>query len=107
MRAVIATPLSINQGIAKYYGAGMRDEAVAEEALKKASSSAKKTATAKAKTKSTKKAATVRKRFRDLSEEEQHERRQFGYIIMCWATVGSVMLDQFVLKGHLFPFAGV
>ncbi len=28
LRAVIATPLAINQGIAKYYAAGMRDEAV-------------------------------------------------------------------------------
>lgn len=31
-RAVIATPLAINQGIAKYYAAGMRDETVAEAA---------------------------------------------------------------------------
>ena len=23
---------------------------------------------------------------------------------MCWATVGSVLIDQFVLKGRLFPF---
>jgi hypothetical protein len=104
IRAVIATPLSINQGIAKYYGAGMRDEAVAEEALKKGSSSAKKSGTAKTKAKSTKKGATVRKRMRDLSDDELHERKQYGYIIMCWATVGSVMIDQFVLKGRLFPF---
>ena len=34
MRIVIATPLAINQGIAKYYAAGMRDEAVADQALK-------------------------------------------------------------------------
>jgi Type II secretion system (T2SS), protein E, N-terminal domain len=103
MRAVIATPLSINQGIAKYYAAGMRDEAAADEALKKGAGNAGKSAMTKSK-KTGKKTSTVRKRFKDLTPEEQHERRQLGYVIMCWATIGSVLVDQFVLKGHLFPY---
>src|ERR1700685_2381226 len=65
MRGVIAAPLAVNQGIAKHYGAGMRDESVAEQApLKKGSPAAK----AKAKTQRSK-AAKVRKPFKELSPE--------------------------------------
>jgi hypothetical protein len=103
MRAVIATPLAINQGIAKYYAAGTRNEAVADEALKNASGRAGKAgkSTMASSRKSAKKGP--RKRFKDLTPEEQHERKQLGYIIMCWGTIGSVLVDQFVLK-RVFPF---
>jgi curved DNA-binding protein CbpA len=103
MRPVIATPLAINQGIAKYYAAGTRNEAVAEEALKKASGRAGKAG--KSAVASSKKSAKKgpRKRFKDLTPEEQHQRKQLGYIIMCWGTIGSVLVDQFVLK-RVFPF---
>jgi|SRR5580704_1642594 hypothetical protein len=103
MRAAIAAPLAINQGIAKYYGAGMRDEAVADAALKQASGKPSKNAVAKTK-KSTKKSAAVRKRFKDLAPEEQYQRKQIGYIIMCWGFVAPALIDQFVLKGHVFPY---
>jgi hypothetical protein len=95
MRPVISTPLAINQGIAKYYAAGSRDESVAEAALK-----------GKSKPRATKgkKGKTVRKRFNQLTPEEQYERKQLGYIIMCWGAVGSVMIDQFLLKGRLIPW---
>ena len=36
-----------------------------------------------------------------LSEGEQRERKQVGYIIIMWAIVGSVMLDQFVIPRSL------
>ncbi|HUE13551.1 MAG TPA: hypothetical protein VMR25_05265 [Planctomycetaceae bacterium] len=100
MRAVIATPLSINQGIAKYYAAGMRNEAAADEAIRKAGGKPRKTAGPKSK-----KSSAVRKRFKDLAPEEQYQRTQLGYIIMCWGAVGSALIDQFVLKGRVFPFA--
>jgi curved DNA-binding protein CbpA len=100
IRAVIATPLSINQGIAKYYAAGMRNEAAADEAIKKAGGKAGKFGGARSK-----KSGAIRKRFKDLSPDEQYQRTQLGYVIMCWATVGSALVDQFVLKGRLFPFA--
>jgi Type II secretion system (T2SS), protein E, N-terminal domain len=103
MRAVIATPLAINQGIAKYYAAGTRNEAVAEEAMKKASGKPGKAA-AGTSAKKTKKAQQVRKRYKDLSPEEQHQRKQLGYIIMCWGFVVPVLIDQLLLKGHLFPY---
>jgi hypothetical protein len=95
MRPVISTPLAINQGIAKYYAAGLRDESVAEAALK---GKGKAGATKK------KKGKTVRKRYNQLTPEEQYERTQLGYIIMCWGAVGSVMIDQFLLKGRLIPW---
>jgi len=93
-RPVIATPLAINQGIAKYYAPGARDESVADAAVKGKSR--------KGSTKS--KARRPHRRFKDLSEAEQYERKQLGYIIMCWGIVGSVLIDQFVLKGRFIPF---
>jgi Type II secretion system (T2SS), protein E, N-terminal domain len=102
MRGVIATPLAINQGIAKYYAAGLRNEVVAEEALQKAGAKGGKSGAGKSKIK--KKGPQVRKRVRDLTPEELHERKQLGYIIMCWAFVVPVLLDQFLLKGHVFPY---
>ncbi len=94
IRPVIATPLSINQGIAKYYAAGLRDESKADEGLK-----------GKPRTATTTKgrAKGPRKRYKNLSPEEQYERKQLGYIVMCWGTVASVLVDQFVLKGRLIP----
>jgi hypothetical protein len=94
IRPVIATPLAINQGIAKYYAAGLRDESKAEEAFKGKSR--------KGPTKS--KAKKVRQRYKNLTPEEQYERTQLGYIIMCWGAVGSVLVDQFLLKGRLIPW---
>ncbi len=102
IRAVIATPLAINQGIAKYYAAGMRDESVAEEALKKSGGQGSSPKTAKSGTKKGKSRAP-RKPFRELTDEEQHTLKQVGYIIMCWAIVGSVFIDQFFLKGRFIP----
>lgn len=104
IRPVIAAPLAINQGIAKYYAAGLRNEAAAEEALKNAGAKAGKAGKSAVAKKGTKKAPKVRKRFRDLSAEEQNELKQFGYIIMCWGFVLPVILDQFLLKGRVFPY---
>ncbi|HXY37751.1 MAG TPA: hypothetical protein VEI07_26230 [Planctomycetaceae bacterium] len=93
MRPVIATPLAINQGIAKYYAAGLRDETAADAAFK-----------AKGGIKAKGKVRKKRVPFKKLSPEEQYERTQYGYIIMCWGAVGSVIIDQFILKGRLIPW---
>jgi hypothetical protein len=92
MRPALATPLAINQGIAKYYAPGVRDESVADDVSK--------TSFKKGPLKPKKK----RVRFDKLSPEEQYERKQMGYIIMSWGLVGSVIIDQFVLKGRLIPW---
>ena len=104
MRAVIATPLVDQPGNRQILRGRHARRGRRRGGAQKGRAARPKNRTAKAKAKSTKKAATVRKRFRDLTPEEQHERKQFGYIIMCWATVGSVLIDQFVLKGRVFPF---
>lgn len=95
MRAVLATPLDVNQAIAKYYAPGERDESVAEEAAKAA-------AKAKGKKASEKKRST-RISYEDLDPEAQQQRTQLGYIFMMWGFVGSVLLDEFVIKPNFLP----
>jgi hypothetical protein len=63
IRPVITTPLAVNQGIAKYYAAGLRDESVAGEAFKGKSFKG-----------STRKSKKIRKRYNKLTPEEQYER---------------------------------
>jgi hypothetical protein len=90
VRAVIATPRAVNQAIAKYYAPGMRDEAVAAQPV-----AGKRSAAGKPDVEKTKKSASAgpRKRYSQLSPEEQHQRKQLGYIIICW-TVIFFMLPQ-------------
>ena len=98
IRPVIATPLSINQAIAKYYAAGLRKEAA--EPAKGAKSSGK----------STSKPAV------ELTEDEKHQRKQMGILAMCWSVIGFVLLDTFVLYDLIYkkirlpemiPFSGI
>ena len=99
IRPVLATPLAINQGIAKYYAAGLRKE-VAEPAKggKRSSSSGS----------SKPKAA--------LNEEEKAQRKQIGLLAMCWSVIGFSLLDSFVLYDMIYkkiglpgliPFSGI
>ena len=87
IRAVLATPLAINQGIAKYYAPGMRDESAAEmpAAQKKGTKGAKKTAAPS----------------RPLTEEEKQQRKQLGILLMCWGIILPILFDQFILKPYV------
>lgn len=98
IRPVIATPLSINQGIAKYYAAGLRKE-VAETG--KGSKSSGKSAS---------------KPVAAMTDDEKHQRRQMGILGMCWAVIGFVLLDTFFLYDviykrmrlpELIPYSGI
>lgn len=93
MRSALATPLSINQAIARYYAPGVRDEAVETTTNKK---TGKKQA---GKPKRKKQQGPKRKEqgMANLPPEEQRERRMLGIIMMCWAIIGSVLLDYFFL----------
>ncbi len=93
MRAVIATPLAINQAIAKYYAAGMRDEASA----KGGTGTTKKASPRKQSPKS------LQKPFSQLSEGEKKQRTQMGYLFMMWGFIGSVVFDEFLLKPYVVP----
>src|SRR5690606_6756464 len=103
MRAAIATPLAINQSLSKYYAPGMRENVESKSA--EGAGKGKKGGTAKSTTKAVKavEPAPQMERMSQLSEGDQRQRKQIGIIIMCWATFGSVMIDQFVLKPMLFP----
>lgn len=90
MRSVLATPRAINQGIAKYYAAGMRDEAAAQQSDGSGAKQAGKKA-----------APRTKKAFSQLSQEEQRERKQYGILAMCWSVILSVLIDQFVLPEWL------
>lgn len=92
MRAVIATPLQINQAIAKYYAPGERDEALAQDI-----SSGKRS---KSKSKNKGKAA---KQKQELSGEEKQSQKLVAILILCWSTIGSALVDQFVIKAYIFP----
>lgn len=96
VRAVIATPFQINQGIAKYYAPGVRKEVVEES--KATGKDKKKAAGEKAKTSEPKiDVPKPKKRSGPLTEDEKKQRRQIGIIVMCWSVILPFMLDQFVI----------
>ena len=80
IRPVMATPLAINQGIAKYYAAGLRKEAVEPVKGGKSSSS-----------------SSASKPKVALSDEEKAQKKQLGVLGACWSVIGFVLLDTFFL----------
>jgi hypothetical protein len=80
VRPVISTPRAVNQAVAKYYAPGARDEAAAQAAV--SGKSAAKTAGAKRAA-----AKGPRKVWSQFTPEEQQQRKQMGYIIICWAFI--------------------
>jgi hypothetical protein len=92
MRAVIATPLAVNQAIAQYFAPGMRDEAAGEQAA--ASTSKQK--------KSAKKAAPKkRQQASQMTADELQQRKLLGIILICWSVIGSAALDYYVVSNVL------
>ena len=98
IRPVIAVPRAINQGVAKYYAPGMRDEVEAPAPQPKAKA-AKKGDKPEAKSKDGKKeekAAPAKKTKKGavvLSADEKQQRKQMGILLMC----ASIMLPMFTL----------
>ena len=95
VRAVLATPNAINQGISKYYAPGLRKEPIeVARSSKGASGTAARSAPAK--------------RMGDLSPEEQQQRKQYGWLFMCWSIIGAVVIDQVFLPARwLIPNLGL
>ena len=98
IRPVMATPLAINQGIAKYYAAGLRKEAAAPVKGSKSSSS------------SASKPKVV------LSDDEKAQKKQLGILAACWSVIGFCLLDTFFLYDFIYkkiglpemvPFSGI
>lgn len=94
VRPVIATPLAVNQAIAKYYAPGMRDEAKAEQALKAQGKSGKVKSRGN---------DAPRQSMAELSPDEKQKRKQMGILIICWGTIAAVAIDQLVIRRYLLP----
>ncbi|MBL4884027.1 MAG: general secretion pathway protein GspE [Planctomycetaceae bacterium] len=93
MRSVIATPLQINQAIAKFYAPGERDKAVAQNV-----SPGKR---AKSGSKSKNKAAD--KPQESLTEDEKNSQRSMAILFLCWSVIGSALVDQLIIKAYILP----
>jgi hypothetical protein len=93
MRRLIASPLSINQGIAKFY-AGLEAD---EESVADAGTVAKK------KKKAERKAEVVVPGSSEAKAAE-YKTRQIGTILVCWSLVVPVVIDLFVLPKSLKVF---
>lgn len=88
MRPVLATPLSINQGIAKYYAPGMRDEVLAEPEPETKSSQ-------KPNKKKAKKPKAAGKSEKP-SADQKAQRKQLGILLICWAFILPAILEFLV-----------
>ncbi len=105
VRAVLAAPMAINQSISKYYPPGTRETPVlAKKQTKSTAASTKPGKAAKAAAVPTPQTAAGPHRYwSQLSPEEQAERKQWGLLIMMWATCGSVALDYGVVFQFIWP----
>lgn len=106
VRAVLAAPMAINQAISKYYPPGTRETPVAVKKETKAAPADTKKGDAK-KSKKEEKAAPQQKAkavegpkryWSQLTPEEQESKKQLGILMMCWGTIGSVLIDLFVMQ---------
>ena len=99
MRRLIASPLSINQAIAKFYSGLELD---GESGSTVEGSAKQKTERKKAKTK----AQPAASPDPDSSEakDAEYKRRQIGTILMCWSVIVPVMLDLLVLPSSVKVF---
>lgn len=91
MRAVVATPLAINQAIAKYYAPGARNEAAAIDTGKKGAGK-----------KGTAKSTSATQGPARLSADEKAQQKKMAILICCWIFVGCMLLDNFVLYDRLW-----
>ncbi|MDA0833057.1 MAG: general secretion pathway protein GspE [Planctomycetota bacterium] len=93
LRAVIASPLAINQAIAKYYAPGARSESAADTKTKSGKTGKP---VNKPKEKTAKKSA-------DAPAADSEQKFMMELLFSCWAIIGSVVVDQFVMKTLVLP----
>jgi hypothetical protein len=98
IRPVITTPRAINQAIAKYYAPGARNETAEVVTDKKSRKTNGKKSDGAAKPKPAARGPKVP--FDQLPPDEQLQRKQVGYIVLCWSII-IPMLPQ------LLEFMGV
>ncbi|MEO1998495.1 MAG: hypothetical protein ABGZ17_24900 [Planctomycetaceae bacterium] len=103
MRGVLAAPLAIKQAIAQHYAPGMRDEAVEVNVEQAQDTKARKKA--RKKTDTGKADKPLRAKAVPRTAEEKAQRKLVGVLVMCWSTIGSVLVDTFLLPSS-FLFMG-
>lgn len=89
LRAVFSTPLAINQGIAKYYAAGLRKDAPEPSAKGKGSS---------------KGGSTAKSAGRELTNDELQERKSLGIVLCNFTIAMCALLDTMVLWDRVWRF---
>ncbi len=94
VRAVLATPLNINQGIAKYYAPGARNETVAAAAKSGGKGTAKTTPSSTAK-------KEPRKALTQLTPEELRNHQAMGLLAFCWTAIPSALIDTYLVPPNL------
>jgi len=94
VRDVLATPLSINQAITKYYAPGVRDEAAAQLASSKSKSGGGGSKRAKAKQQAPQTA--------DEKAQSDKEKKQICLIIVCFSFVLAYALDAYVIDSDAY-----
>jgi len=106
IRGVIATPLAVNQGIAKYYAQGMREDSPSEEISEKTKKSTKSSKEKPSKT------TTRGSSGKSSSDELKKKQTLVTFMVACWGLIILVLLDQLVLNqaisNHpLLMYAGI
>ena len=104
MRAVLATPKAIKEGIDQYYAPGLRKEKAAPPPKSKATGAASKLV----------EKVSQKKHHSELTADEKDERKKLGIVICCMTFVLLANLDNWVLYDMLwkyfapswFPFVG-
>ena len=94
MRRLIASPLSINQGIARFYAGLEVDEKSASAKQKK-----------QAPSKSAPPKQTAAEAGGSEGKEDAHKNRQIGTILLCWSVIIPVIIDLMVLPKSVKFFA--
>ncbi len=106
VRRALATPRGVTEGISRYY-AEMDEMIAAEDAAENvalapsgepAQGGTRKEQKQRPKAK---KNQAAKPAFTQLSKDEQLERKNLGKIFMAWSFIGSVLVDQFVVKPHI------
>lgn len=95
VRAVLATPLNINQGIAKYYAPGARNE-TAEVAAKGGKAKGAKTSS----TTSAPVRKEPKKALSQLTPDELSHRQTMGILAFCWTAIPSGLIDAYLIPSN-------
>ena len=97
IRPVLAAPLAISQGIARFYAPGARDERASQAAEKEPGKKES------GKVKKAEPAAKAKPRRGPMTEEEIRNRRNIGIVIVNFSFFAAYLLDNFVLvPGAIF-----